>query len=102
MPVDVTLPQLGESTYEGTIGKWLKHPGDRIERFEPLVATITDKVNVEMPAPYGGVLSAILIPEGETAAVGTPIAVKETAERRAEQAAAGMTSTGTSPDTPQV
>src|SRR2546428_495297 len=48
MPVDVTLPQLGESTFEGTIGKWLKQPGDRVERFEPLVEIITDKVNVEM------------------------------------------------------
>src|SRR5216117_3412254 len=85
MPVDVTLPQLGESTYEGTIGKWLKHPGDRIERFEPLVEIITDKVNVEMPAPYGGVLSAILIPEGQTVPVGTPIAVMETPEMAAER-----------------
>jgi len=101
MPVDVTLPQLGESTYEGTIGKWLKHPGDRIERFEPLVEIITDKVNVEMPAPYGGVLSAILIPEGQTVPVGTPIAVMETPEMAAERPAAGMPSTGTGVDIPQ-
>src|SRR3989441_89657 len=57
MPVEVTLPQLGESTFEGTIGKWLKRPGDRVERFEPLVEIITDKGNVEMPAPYGGGLA---------------------------------------------
>src|SRR5207244_2173501 len=101
MPVDVTLPQLGESTYEGTIGKWLKHPGDRIERFEPLVEIITDKVNVEMPAPYGGVLSAILIPEGQTVPVGTPIAVMETPEMAAERPGAGMPSTGTGVDIPQ-
>src|SRR3989442_1101874 len=69
MPLDVTLPQLGESTFEGTIGKWLKRPGDRVERFEPLVEIITDKVNVEMPAPYGGVLARILIPEGQTVPV---------------------------------
>lgn len=80
MPVDVTLPQLGESTYEGTIGKWLKQPGDRVERFEPLVEIITDKVNVEMPAPYGGMLAKILIPEGQTVPVGTPIAVMETSD----------------------
>src|SRR2546428_10771785 len=80
MPVDVTLPQLGESTFEGTIGKWLKQPGDRVERFEPLVEIITDKVNVEMPAPYGGVLAKIRIPEGQTAPVGTPIAVMETSD----------------------
>ncbi len=77
MPVEVTLPQLGESTYEGTIGKWLKQPGDRVERFEPLVEIITDKVNVEMPSPYGGVLKEILVPEGETKNVGTPIAIME-------------------------
>src|SRR3990170_3275768 len=77
MPVEVTLPQLGESTFEGTIGKWLKQPGDRVERFEPLVEIITDKVNVEMPAPFGGVLKEILVPEGETKNVGTPIAIME-------------------------
>ncbi len=84
MAVEVKLPQLGESTYEGTIGKWLKHPGDRVERFEPLVEIITDKVNVEMPSPYGGVLTKVLIPEGQTVAVGTPIAVMETADAPVE------------------
>jgi 2-oxoisovalerate dehydrogenase E2 component (dihydrolipoyl transacylase) len=84
MPVEVKLPQLGESTYEGTIGKWLKQPGDRVERFEPLVEIITDKVNVEMPSPHGGVLTKVLIPEGQTVAVGTPIAVMETTEAVAD------------------
>lgn len=84
MPVEVKLPQLGESTYEGTIGKWLKHPGDHVERFEPLVEIITDKVNVEMPSPHGGVLTKVLIPEGQTVAVGTPIAVMETSDTPAE------------------
>src|SRR2546428_12185230 len=88
MPVDVTLPQLGESTFEGTIGKWLKQPGDRVERFEPLVEIITDKVNVEMPAPYGGVLAKILIPEGQTVPVGTPIAVMETSDAAIQSPAA--------------
>lgn len=77
MAVEVKLPQLGESTYEGTIGRWLKQPGDRVERFEPLVEIITDKVNVEMPSPFAGVLKEILVPEGETKNVGTPIAVME-------------------------
>src|SRR3989337_965200 len=80
MPVEGTLPQLGESTFEGTIGKWLKQPGDRVERFEPLVEIITDKVNVEMPAPFGGILKEILVPEGETKNVGTPIAIMEVEE----------------------
>ena len=79
MPVEVKMPQLGESTYEGTIGKWLKQPGDAVERFEPLVEIITDKVNVEMPAPFGGTLTDILVAEGTTVTVGTPIAMMETA-----------------------
>lgn len=80
MPTEVKMPQLGESTYEGTIGKWLKQPGDKIERFEPLVEIITDKVNVEMPAPFGGTLTKVLVSEGTTVAVGTPIATMETTE----------------------
>src|SRR5256712_3760963 len=88
MPVEVKLPQLGESTFEGTIGKWLKRPGDRVERFEPLVEIITDKGNVEMPAPYGGVLARILIPEGQTVPVGTPIAVIETSDAAIQSPAA--------------
>ena len=80
MPVDVKLPQLGESTYEGTIGKWLKKPGEKVERFEPLVEIVTDKVNVEMPAPYGGTLTEILVEEGTTISVGTPIARMDTAD----------------------
>ncbi|HEU5298213.1 MAG TPA: biotin/lipoyl-containing protein, partial [bacterium] len=93
MPTEVTMPQLGESTYEGTIGKWLKQPGERVERFEPLVEIITDKVNVEMPAPFGGTLAKILVDEGATVATGTPIALMETAaapaaERQPETPAA--------------
>jgi 2-oxoisovalerate dehydrogenase E2 component (dihydrolipoyl transacylase) len=80
MATEVKMPQLGESTYEGTIGKWLKQPGDEIEQFEPLVEIITDKVNVEMPAPFGGTLTKVLITEGTTVTVGTPIAIMETTE----------------------
>lgn len=94
MPTEVTMPQLGESTYEGTIGKWLKRPGEQVERFEPLVEIITDKVNVEMPSPFGGTLAKILVEEGATVAAGTPIALMETVDaapagaRPAEGAAA--------------
>src|SRR3989454_11171865 len=98
MPVDVTLPQLGESTFEGTIGKWLKQPGDRVERFEPLVEIITDKVNVEVPARYGGGLARILIPEGQTVPVGTPIAVMETSDAAVQSPAAARPT----PDAPGV
>jgi pyruvate/2-oxoglutarate dehydrogenase complex dihydrolipoamide acyltransferase (E2) component len=77
MPVEVRLPQLGESIHEGTIARWLKQPGDRVEQYEPLVEITTDKVNVEMPSPVAGVLVALLVPEGETRPVGSPIALVE-------------------------
>ena len=62
----VTMPQLGESVAEGTIGKWLKVVGDRVEKYEPLVEVITDKVNAEVPSPFAGTLTAILVEEGQT------------------------------------
>ena len=57
MAVDVIMPQMGESIFEGTITKWLKKPGDKIERDEPLFEISTDKVGAEIPAPSAGVLS---------------------------------------------
>ena len=80
MAVEVKLPQLGESTYEGTIGKWLKKPGERVQRYESLVEIITDKVNVEMPSPFEGTLTQILVPEGQTVPTGTPIALMDTGD----------------------
>jgi len=77
MPTEIKMPQLGESVHEGTIGKWLKQPGERVARYEPLVEVITDKVNVEMPSPFSGVLGRILVEEGKTVAAGTPIALIE-------------------------
>src|SRR5919202_5111828 len=71
----VKMPQLGESVAEGTIGRWLKQPGDRVERDEPLVEIQTDKVNAEVPSPVAGILQEILLPEGTTAAVKTDLAV---------------------------
>ena len=62
----VTMPQLGESVAEGTIGKWLKQPGDTVEKYEPLLEVITDKVNAEVPSPFAGILKEILVQEGET------------------------------------
>jgi pyruvate/2-oxoglutarate dehydrogenase complex dihydrolipoamide acyltransferase (E2) component len=78
MPVEIKLPQLGESIHEGTIARWLKQPGDQVEKYEPLAEITTDKVNVEMPSPFGGVLVRLLVSEGETRPVGTPIALIET------------------------
>jgi pyruvate/2-oxoglutarate dehydrogenase complex dihydrolipoamide acyltransferase (E2) component len=79
MPVEIKLPQLGESIHEGTIARWLKKPGDPVEKYEPLAEITTDKVNVEMPSPLGGVLVELLVPEGETRPVGAPIALIDVA-----------------------
>lgn len=74
----IELPQVGESVTEGVIGAWLKSVGERVERFDPLVEVVTDKVNMEMPAPASGTLTAILAGEGETVPMGAPIAEMET------------------------
>lgn len=73
--VTVSMPQLGESVTEGTIGRWLKQPGEQVDKYEPLVEITTDKVNAEIPSPYAGVLQEIIAPEGETVNVGARIAV---------------------------
>ncbi|MFO7312155.1 MAG: biotin/lipoyl-containing protein, partial [Bacillota bacterium] len=77
----VTMPQLGESVVEGTIGAWLKAVGDRVEKYEPLVEVITDKVNTEIPSPVSGVVKEILVEAGATVKVGTPIAVLSAEEQ---------------------
>jgi 2-oxoisovalerate dehydrogenase E2 component (dihydrolipoyl transacylase) len=74
------MPQLGESVAEGTIGRWLKKPGDRVEKYEPLVEVITDKVNAEVPSPVAGTLTAILVEEGATVPNLAPIAEIQTAD----------------------
>ena len=80
MPVTIELPHVGESVVEGTIGKWLKQPGESIARFEPLVEVITDKVTMEVPSPVSGSLLRVLAEEGETLPMGAPIAEVETNE----------------------
>ncbi len=75
MPVSVTLPALGESVTEGTVTRWLKKVGDTVAADEPLVEVSTDKVDTEIPAPAGGVLLAIRVPEDATVAVGAELAV---------------------------
>jgi 2-oxoisovalerate dehydrogenase E2 component (dihydrolipoyl transacylase) len=85
----VTMPQLGESVAEGTIGKWLKQPGDTVEKYEPLLEVITDKVNAEVPSPFAGVLKEILVQEGETVPNNAEIAVIETADDAATGATTG-------------
>ena len=79
MAVDVIMPQMGESIFEGTITKWLKKPGDKIERDEPLFEISTDKVDAEIPAPSAGVLKEIKVNEGQTVPVQTVVALIDAA-----------------------
>ena len=76
----VTMPQLGESVAEGTIGKWLKQPGDHVDKYEPLLEVITDKVNAEVPSPFEGVLKEILAQEGDTVPNDAEIAIIDTGD----------------------
>jgi pyruvate/2-oxoglutarate dehydrogenase complex dihydrolipoamide acyltransferase (E2) component len=89
----VTMPQLGESVAEGTIGKWLKQPGDHVAKYEPLLEVITDKVNAEVPSPYEGVLKEILVEEGATVPNNAEIAVIEEAGAATTAAAAAPAAT---------
>lgn len=73
MAEKVLMPQLGESVTEGTIGQWLKKPGDKVEKYESLLEVLTDKVNAEVPSPFEGTLVKILVEEGTTVPIGTPI-----------------------------
>src|ERR1700720_1135160 len=73
MPTDIIMPQMGESIVEGTITKWLKKPGDKIQRDEPLFEISTDKVDAEIPAPASGVLQEIKVTEGTTVGINTVV-----------------------------
>src|SRR6201984_587647 len=73
MPTDIIMPQMGESIVEGTITKWLKKPGDKVQRDEPLFEISTDKVAAEIPAPASGVLQEIKVTEGTTVGVNTVV-----------------------------
>ena len=75
MPTDVVMPQMGESIFEGTITKWLKKAGDKVQRDEPLFEISTDKVDAEIPAPASGVLQEIKVAEGNTVQVNTVVGV---------------------------
>ena len=91
MPLVIELPHVGESVVEGTIGKWLKQPGDQVERYEPLVEVITDKVTMEVPSPVKGSLVKILAEEGEVVPMGAPLAEIETSEAMTEGVTEGVT-----------
>jgi pyruvate dehydrogenase E2 component (dihydrolipoamide acetyltransferase) len=87
MAVDVIMPQMGESIFEGTITKWLKKAGDKIERDEPLFEISTDKVDAEIPSPSAGVLKEIKVNEGQTVPIQTVVAVIEADGAGAQSAA---------------
>jgi 2-oxoglutarate dehydrogenase E2 component (dihydrolipoamide succinyltransferase) len=72
--IEVVMPQMGESIVEGTLTRWLKKPGDKVQRDEPLFEISTDKVDTEIPSPAEGVLAEVLVPEGQTVAIKTIVA----------------------------
>src|SRR5580704_5205369 len=72
--IDVEMPQMGESIVEGTLTKWLKKPGDKVERDEPLFEISTDKVDTEIPSPSAGTLGELLVQEGQTVQVNAIVA----------------------------
>lgn len=76
----IELPQVGESVTEGTITQWLKRVGDRVEKYDPLVEVLTDKVSMEVPSPVAGVVTEILAEEGQTLPMGAPIAAIQTGD----------------------
>ena len=99
MPVSVTMPALGESVTEGTITRWLKNEGDRVEADEPLVEVSTDKVDTEIPAPSSGVVSQILVPVDGIAEVGAALAIIDDGESpAAPEPARAAEETGAPPE----
>ena len=75
MAIEIVVPQLGESVVEGTISKWLKKEGDKVDKDEPIVEIATDKINIEIPSPKAGVLGKIVVKEGTVVPVGELIGV---------------------------
>src|SRR5205807_8315354 len=88
MAVDIVMPAMGESIFEGTITKWLKKPGDNGERDEPLFEISTDKVDAEIPSPSAGVLKEIKVGEGQTVPIQTVVGVIDAAGSAAGSSAA--------------
>jgi 2-oxoglutarate dehydrogenase E2 component (dihydrolipoamide succinyltransferase) len=96
MAIEVKMPQLGESVHEGTIGKWLKQPGEAVAKYEPLLEVVTDKVDTEITAADTGVLLQILVAEGETVQVGTVLALLGAEGEAVESGATQATATSPS------
>lgn len=96
----IELPHVGESVVEGTIGKWLKQPGERVERYDPLVEVVTDKVTMEVPSPVAGELLRIIAQEGETVPMGAPIAEVDTGDAAPAPARSAPASAASAPPAP--
>jgi pyruvate dehydrogenase E2 component (dihydrolipoamide acetyltransferase) len=98
MPTEIVMPQMGESITEGTITKWLKKPGDTVQRDEPLFEISTDKVDAEIPSPAAGILKDIKITEGTTVQINTVVAtIEESASGSAPAASPAKAETAASP-----
>src|SRR5205823_14440954 len=80
---ELKMPKLGESVTEGTIGKWLKQPGEKVNKYDLLVEVQTDKVNTEIPSPVAGTLKEVKVQEGQTVPIGTLLAIFDTADGEA-------------------
>src|SRR5437016_9252637 len=74
MAIDVVMPQMGESIAEGTVSRWIKKVGEKVDRDEPLLEISTDKVDAEIPSPAAGTVSEILVQEGQTVPVNSVVA----------------------------
>jgi len=88
MSYELKMPKLGESVTEGTIGKWLKQPGEKVNKYDLLVEVQTDKVNTEIPSPVEGTLKEVKVQEGQTVPIGTLLAVFDTADAEASASTA--------------
>src|SRR5437667_9030498 len=98
MPTDVIMPQMGESIFEGTLTKWLKKPGDKVERDEALFEISTDKVDSEIPSPAAGILQEVLVKEGQTVQINTVVAI--IGDGSAKPAEKEKEATSAKPETP--
>src|SRR2546427_7202233 len=101
MAFELKMPKLGESVTEGTIGKWLKQPGDKVNKYDLLVEVQTDKVNTEIPSPVAGTLKEVKVEEGQTVPIGTLLAIFDTADGEAAAQPSAAAATPQRATTPQ-
>src|SRR5947209_3747929 len=100
--IDVVMPQMGESIVEGTLTKWLKKPGDHVDRDEPLFEISTDKVDTEIPSPTAGTLAEIVVEEGKTVGINTVVGrISDGAGAEAPAASVSPAAPAPAPETAQ-